>query len=67
MISLEKLTKFAHQNLRYKTHIKVVSYKILNNWIDLRFNNFKGEVVSVDRFYNWLAEKRQQKLDNILK
>lgn len=67
MISLEKLTEFTHEDLRYKPTIKVISYKIFNNWIDLSFDTGKGEVVSADRFYNWLNENREEKLSKLLK
>lgn len=66
MITLEKLTEFTQEDLRYKSSIKVISYKIVGNWIDLQFDNFKGEVVSVDRFYNWMSEKREEKINQIL-
>lgn len=66
MITLEKLTEFTHENLRYKPMIKVVYYKMLNNWIDLQFDNGKGEVVSAERFYNWINEKRIEKINQIL-
>jgi hypothetical protein len=65
MITLEKLTEFAYEELRYKYSIKVISYKILNNWIDLKFDSAKGEVVSVDRFYNWINEKREEKISKL--
>jgi len=64
--NLENLTEFTHDVLRYKPTIKVISYKIFNNWIDLSFDTGKGEVVSADRFYNWLSEKRNIKIDQIL-
>jgi hypothetical protein len=66
MITLEKLTEFTHENLRYKHMIKVVYYKMLNNWIDLQFDNGKGEIVSAERFYNWINEKRIEKINQIL-
>ncbi len=66
MITLEKLTEFTQEDLRYKSSIKVISYKIVGNWIDLQFDNFKGEVVNVDRFYNWMSEKREEKINQIL-
>jgi hypothetical protein len=65
-MTLELLTEFTHDNLRYKNGIKVISYKILNNWIDLKFDNGVGEVVSSERFYNWLNEKREEKLFQLL-
>ena len=66
MITLEKLTEFTQEDLRYKSSIKVISYKIIGNWIDLQFDNGKGEVVSVDRFNNWVNEKREEKINQIL-
>ena len=66
MITLEKLTEFTQEDLRYKSSIKVISYKIVSNWIDLQFDNGKGEVVSADRFYDWINEKREEKINQIL-
>ena len=66
MITLEKLTDFTQEDLRYKSSIKVISYKIIGNWIDLQFDSGKGEVVSVDRFNNWVNEKRIEKINQIL-
>ena len=65
-MTLELLTEFTHDNLRYKNGIKVISYKILNNWIDLKFDNSMDEVVSIDRFYNWVNKKREEKLFQLL-
>ena len=66
MINLEKLTEFTQEDLRYKSSIKVISYKIIGNWMDLQFDSGKGEVVSVDRFNNWVNEKREEKINQIL-
>lgn len=65
-MTLEKLTEFTQEDLRYKSSIKVISYKIIGNWIDLKFDNSMGEVVSIDRFYNWVNKKREEKLFHIL-
>lgn len=65
-MTLEKLTKFTQEDLRYKSSIKVISYKIIGNWIDLKFDNSMDEVVSIDRFYNWVNKKREEKLFHIL-
>lgn len=66
MINLEKLTDFTQEDLRYKSSIKVISYKIVGNWIDLQFDSGKGEVVSVDRFNNWVNDKREKKISQLL-
>lgn len=66
MITSEKLTEFTQEELRYKSSIKVIFYRIIGNWIDLQFDNGKGEVVSVDRFNNWINKKREEKISQLL-
>ena len=66
MISLELLNDFIHEDLRYKSDIKVVYYKINVNWIELKFDNVMGEVVKLERYYDWLSEKREEKINKIL-
>ena len=66
MITLEKLDEFTHEDLRYKSDIKVVYYKINGNWIELQFQDVMGEVVKLERYYNWLSEKRDEKINQII-
>lgn len=66
MITLELLNDFIHDDLRYKSHIKVVYYKINVNWIQLKFQDVMEEVVKLERYYNWLSEKREEKINQIL-
>ena len=66
MISLELLNDFIHEDLRYKSDIKVVYYKVNVNWIELKFDNVMGEVVKLERYYDWLSEKREEKINKIL-
>lgn len=66
MITLEKLTEFTKEDLRYKSTIKVISYKIVGNWIELQFQDVMGEVVKLERFYNWINEKREEKISQLL-
>ena len=66
MINLELLTEFTHEDLRYKSVIKVVSYRINVNWIELQFQNVMGEVVKLERYYDWLSEKREEKISKLL-
>ena len=65
MISLELLNDFI-SDLRYKSDIKVVSYEINVNWIELQFKDVMGEVVKLERYYNWLNEKREEKISKLL-
>jgi hypothetical protein len=66
MITLELLNKFTHQDLRYKSDVKVVSYKINVNWIELQFQDVMGEVVKLEKYYNWLQSVREEKINQIL-
>ena len=66
MITLELLTEFTHEYLRYKSDIKVVSYKINVNCVELRFQDVMGEVVKLERYYDWLSEKREEKISKLL-
>ena len=66
MITLELLNDFIHEDLRYKSDIKVISYEINVNWIELKFDNVMGEVVKLERYYDWLSEKREEKINKIL-
>ena len=66
MISLELLNDFIHEDLRYKSDIKVVYYKVNVNWIELKFDNFMGEVVKLERYYDWSSEKREEKISKLL-
>lgn len=51
MISLETLNNFIHEDLGYKSDIKVVYYKINVNWIELKFQEVMGEVVKLERYH----------------
>ena len=66
MITLEKLDEFTHEDLRYKSEIKVVSYKIIGNCMELQFQDVMGEVVKLERYYDWISERRLNKLNKII-
>ena len=66
MITLELLNDFIHEDLRYKSDIKVVYYKVNVNWIELKFDNVMGEVVKLERYYDWISERRLNKLNKII-
>ena len=66
MITLELLNDFIHEDLRYKSDIKVISYEINVNWIELQFKDVMGEVVKLERYYDWIYERRLNKLNKII-
>jgi hypothetical protein len=69
MITIELLTKFIHEKLRYKKNIKVVSYQIFEKFIYISFDSF-GETVNLKHYYDWYSEivqkNREEKLKDII-
>jgi len=68
MITLELLNKFSQESLRYKEDINVIYYTLNNfsGYIHLTFNNGGGELVSKERYENWLESKRDEQINQIL-
>ncbi len=65
MITINLLTKFTHESLRYKEEIRVLHYTLNvfsgSNGVDihLTFNNGGGEFVSKKRYEDWLQSRRE--------
>lgn len=67
MITLELLNDFIQEDLRYKSHIRIVCYKVNVNWIELQFGDADPiELVKLGRYYDWLGKKREGKINQIL-
>lgn len=72
MITINLLTKFTHESLRYKEEIRVLYYTLNvfsgSNGVDihLTFNNGGGEFVSKKRYEDWLQSRREEKINQIL-
>ena len=72
MITLELLTDFLHEHLRYNKDIICDSFAIHNKMLDIKVINLSksvrgfGEVVKLERYYNWLSEKRDEKINQII-
>jgi hypothetical protein len=73
MITKDLITKFLHQELSYIEDIVCDSFELYGNVIDIKIRNISntvrgfGEVVKLERYVNWLSEKRNDKIDNIIK
>lgn len=72
MITINLLTKFTHESLRYKEEIRVLYYTLNvfsgSNGVDihLTFNNGGGEFVSKKRYEDWLQSRREEKINKII-
>lgn len=72
MITLELLTDFLHGHLRYNKDIICDSFTIHNKMLDIKVINLSksvrgfGEVVKLEKYYNWLQSVREEKIAQIL-
>jgi hypothetical protein len=73
MINKDLITEFLHQELSYVEDIVCDSFELYRNVIDIKIRNISntvhgfGEIVKLERYVSWLSEKRNDKLDNIIK
>ena len=66
MITLELIGEFTNSDigLRYKSHIKVIKYHLYDNHIHIMFRE-GGELVLLEKYYEWLKIRRNSKLEII--
>ena len=72
MITLELLTDFIHEHLRYNKDIICDSFTIYDKMLDIKVKNLSntvrgfGEVVKLEKYYSWLQSVREEKINQIL-
>jgi len=72
MITLELLTDFLHVHLRYNKDIICDSFTIHNKMLYIKVINLSksvrgfGEVIELEKYYNWLQSVREEKINQIL-
>lgn len=64
-MNIKLLTEFTREDLGYKNNISITHFSIINNHIQLIFNDEFGEVVSIERYNSWISKRRELKLNNI--
>ena len=66
MITLELLTEYTHDALRYKKNVKPFDFKDYGDFVHIFFDTM-GESVLKKNYYEWLSKRRESKIDNVLK
>jgi len=72
MITLELLTDFIHEYLRYNKDIICDSFTIYDKMLEIKVKNLSntvrgfGGVVKLEEYYNWLQSVREEKINQIL-
>ena len=66
LITLELLQDFTNSDigLKYKSHIRVIGYKVYDKFIHIMFDE-GGETVKMEKYYEWLINRRNIKIESI--
>jgi hypothetical protein len=66
LITLELLQVFTNSDigLKYKSHIRVIGYKVYDKWIHIMFDDM-GETINQATYYKWLEDYRNERLESI--
>ena len=51
-------------NSEYKSHIRVIGYKVYDKFIHIMFDG-EGETVKMEKYYEWLINRRNIKIESI--
>lgn len=65
MITLELLTEYTHDILKYKENIKPFDFKDYGNFVHIFFDSM-GESVLKKNYYEWLSKRRGSQIDKII-
>ena len=70
MITLELLQDFTNSDigLKYKSHIRVIGYKVYDKWIHIMFDGLLRQpsaTINQATYYKWLEDYRNRKLESI--
>ena len=61
MITLESITDFLQSRWSHKPTIK--SYSLIGKMLEVKFEDGFGEVIEIGKYYDWISERRLNKLN----
>ncbi len=64
-MNFELLTEFIQTRWNHQPHIK--SYRLIGKMLEVKFEDGFGEVIEIEKYYDWLSDNRQNKLNKIIK
>ena len=65
MINIELLKNYISSRWCHQPTIK--SFRLIGRMLEVKFEDGFGEVIEVGKYYDWISNKREEKLDQILK
>jgi len=61
---LDSLNEFIQSRWSHKPILK--SYRLIGKMLEVKFEDGFGEVIEIEKYYDWLSEKRQNKINEII-
>jgi len=62
---MEELNEFIQSRWSHKPILN--SYRLIGKMLEVKFEDGFGEVIEINKYYDWFCEKRHEKLSQILK
>jgi hypothetical protein len=63
-MKLDSLNEFIQSRWSHKPILK--SYRLIGKMLEVKFEDGFGEVIEIEKYYDWLSEKRQNKINEII-
>lgn len=64
-MELDSLNKFIESRWSHKPILK--SYRLIGKMLEVKFEDGFGEVIEIGEYYDWVSNKRGEKLEQLLK
>ena len=64
MMELDSLNEFTQSRWSHKPILK--SYRLIGKMIEVKFEDGFGEVIEIEKYYDWLQSLREEKINQIL-
>ena len=61
---MNSLNEFIQSRWSHKPILK--SHRLIGKMIEVKFEDGFGEVIEIEKYYNWLSEKRDEKINQII-
>jgi len=64
-MELDSLNEFIKSRWSHKPILK--SYRLIGKMLEVKFEDGFGEVIEIEKYYDWISKKRGEKLEQLLK
>ncbi len=64
-MELDSLNEFIQSRQSHKPILK--SHRLIGKMLEVKFQDVFGEVIEIEKYYDWISNKRGEKLEQLLK